>query len=529
MLLTGSRGTGKSSLIKAMLVRYAAKGLRLIEVDKSDLVELPDIAEIVAARPERFIVYCDDLTFDAGEPGYKALKVMLDGTIAAPSANMLIYATSNRRHLIPEYFSENLETTHIGGEVHPGESIEEKISLSERFGLVDHVLSVQPGRLPRRDGVMACRVRRRRAQVRAGDRGTPSRSAAVRAAARLAQRPGCVAVRERLCRRPRAASEAARVSEGGVSDAIIPVAAAVIVAPEGRVLLAQRPPGKAYAGYWEFPGGKIEPGESPRQALVRELREELGIAVHRAAPWIVQRYRYPHAHVELHFFRVLEWDGDPVGHDGQAFAWQIPGRVEVSPLLPANTFVMRALRLPLVYGISNADDVGEAAFLARAETAIASGLRLIQLREKTWPVARQRALAESLLALAAPQGVKVLLNGDARDALDWGCAGVHLTAAALGSLTARPVPEAMQCAASCHTRAEIQRAAALNLDFVVLGPVQPTPTHPNARSLGWDGFTAFAAQAPLPIFALGGLTRDDLDVAIAHGAHGVALRRGAWT
>jgi len=135
VLLTGSRGTGKSSLIKAMLVKYAAKGLRLIEVDKSDLVELPDIAEIVAARPERFIVYCDDLTFDAGEPGYKALKVMLDGTIAAPSANMLIYATSNRRHLIPEYFSENLETTHVGGEVHPGESVEEKISLSERFGV----------------------------------------------------------------------------------------------------------------------------------------------------------------------------------------------------------------------------------------------------------------------------------------------------------------------------------------------------------------------------------------------------------
>ena len=135
VLLTGSRGTGKSSLIKAMLVKYAAKGLRLIEVDKSDLVELPDIAEIVAARRERFIVYCDDLTFDAGEPGYKALKVMLDGTIAAPSANMLIYATSNRRHLIPEYFSENLETKHIGGEVHPGESVEEKISLSERFGL----------------------------------------------------------------------------------------------------------------------------------------------------------------------------------------------------------------------------------------------------------------------------------------------------------------------------------------------------------------------------------------------------------
>jgi hypothetical protein len=135
VLLTGSRGTGKSSLVKAMLARYAARGLRLIEVDKGDLVDLPDIAEAIAGRDERFVVFCDDLTFDAGEPGYKALKVMLDGSVAAPGANLLIYATSNRRHLLPEYMSENLETKHVGDEVHPGESVEEKISLSERFGL----------------------------------------------------------------------------------------------------------------------------------------------------------------------------------------------------------------------------------------------------------------------------------------------------------------------------------------------------------------------------------------------------------
>jgi predicted AAA+ superfamily ATPase len=135
VLLTGSRGTGKSSLVKAMLAKYASRGLRLIEVDKADLVDLPDIAERIEGRAERFVVFCDDLTFDAGEAGYKALKVMLDGSIAGAASNVLIYATSNRRHLLPEYFSENLETKHIGEEVHPGESVEEKISLSERFGL----------------------------------------------------------------------------------------------------------------------------------------------------------------------------------------------------------------------------------------------------------------------------------------------------------------------------------------------------------------------------------------------------------
>jgi predicted AAA+ superfamily ATPase len=136
VLLTGARGTGKSSLIKACLNHYAAYGLRLIEVDKSDLVDLPDIVDVVSERPEKFIVYCDDLSFEDGEPGYKALKSILDGSVAATTPNVLIYATSNRRHLLPEYMKENLSYTHTEeGEVHPGEVVEEKISLSERFGL----------------------------------------------------------------------------------------------------------------------------------------------------------------------------------------------------------------------------------------------------------------------------------------------------------------------------------------------------------------------------------------------------------
>ena len=136
VLLTGSRGTGKSSLIKACLNEYSGQGLRLIEVDKADLVDLPDIVDVVSGRPEKFIVFCDDLSFEDGEPGYKALKSILDGSVSAASPNVLIYATSNRRHLLPEYMKENLTYTHTDdGEVHPGEVVEEKISLSERFGL----------------------------------------------------------------------------------------------------------------------------------------------------------------------------------------------------------------------------------------------------------------------------------------------------------------------------------------------------------------------------------------------------------
>ena len=135
VLLTGARGTGKSSLVKAMLDKYAAKGLRLIEVEKHDLIDLPDIVDRLHGRPERFILFCDDLSFESGEPGYKALKAALDGSVAAPPENVLIYATSNRRHLMPEYLEENLGAQHVGTEVHEAEAVEEKISLSERFGI----------------------------------------------------------------------------------------------------------------------------------------------------------------------------------------------------------------------------------------------------------------------------------------------------------------------------------------------------------------------------------------------------------
>ena len=311
-----------------------------------------------------------------------------------------------------------------------------------------------------------------------------------------------------------------------MSEPLLRVAAAIIERPDGQVLLAQRPAGKAYAGYWEFPGGKLEPGETPRDALDRELAEELGITVRRAAPWLVQRYRYPHAHVELHFFRVLDWTGEPVGHDGQEFTWQVPGCFDVAPLLPANTAVLRALTLPRVYGITMAEDLGETEFLRRAEVALDRRLRLIQFREKTWPIERQRALALQLVALARSRGAKVLYNGEVAWAREWGCDGVHLTAQALAEITSRP--HDLLCAASCHTRAEIERAGELQLDFAVLGPVFATPTHPGAQTLQWEAFAAIVAETTLPVLALGGLGSTDLDDAVAHGAHGIALRRAAW-
>jgi 8-oxo-dGTP diphosphatase len=173
-----------------------------------------------------------------------------------------------------------------------------------------------------------------------------------------------------------------------------------------------------------------------------------------------------------------------------------------------------------------ADELGEEIFLQRAAAAIADGLRLLQLREKAWPVERVRRLAERLLPITRGAGARVLLNGDAALARRLGCAGVHWPAETLRAATVRP--EGMLCAASCHDGAELAHAAALGLDFAVLGPVAPTPSHPDANPLGWERLAELLSAPPLPVYALGGLKRSDLDAAIAHGAHGVALRRAAW-
>ena len=305
------------------------------------------------------------------------------------------------------------------------------------------------------------------------------------------------------------------------------VAAAVILRGDGRFLMAQRPAGKVYAGYWEFPGGKIEDGESAEGALRRELHEELGIDVEQAYPWITRDYDYAHAAVRLRFFRVAGWRGEPHGKEHQRLAWQSTRELAVSPLLPANSPVLRALDLPAVYGISNATALGPDEFLRRLERALQHGLRLFQVREKAWAAAALRALASRAIALARRHGARVLINGSVELARELGADGVHLTAAQLASLEKRPGFDLV--GASCHDEAELEQAAHIGADFVVLGPLLPTPSHPGAPGLGWDRFKALIRDYPLPVYALGGMRPDDLSAAWQAGAHGVSMMRGAWS
>lgn len=307
---------------------------------------------------------------------------------------------------------------------------------------------------------------------------------------------------------------------------VVDVAVAVILRPDGSFLLAQRPPGKPYANYWEFPGGKVKPGEAMASALRRELLEELGIGVDLAYPWITRVFTYPHATVRLCFHRVVSWRGEPQAHENQQLSWEYPNQVGVSPLLPANAPVLRALALPAVYAISNTAELGREVFLERLKAALDNGLRLIQVREKQMPSRELGNFAAEVLKLAQAYGAKVIINSDIALAEEIAADGVHLTAAQLMSLSARPDVEL--CGASCHDPAELARAAELNVDFVVLAPVMPTLSHPNSSPLGWQAFSDLIRSYSLPVYALGGLRPADLPNAWAHGAHGISMMRAAW-
>ena len=324
-----------------------------------------------------------------------------------------------------------------------------------------------------------------------------------------------------------------RRNDGALPKPVRLVVAALILrpgSPEGpggnEVLICQRKPDQPMSLKWEFPGGKIEPGESAHEALVRELREELGITVKTAYPWLTRVFTYPHATVKLNFYRVTAWEGKLHPHEGQEFSWQPPEMVLVSPILPANSPILRALALPTLYAISNVEELGLETFLMRLQTRLDDGLQLIQLREKNLSRSEMYKLALKVVKMVHAHGAKLLLNGDVELAHEVGADGVQLTSSQLAELTERPTLE--WCAASCHSTEELRRAEKLGCDFAVLSPVLPTKTHPGGAHLGWENFTTIAAGSSIPIYALGGLTKGDMQAAWHHGAHGISLLRQAW-
>ena len=307
----------------------------------------------------------------------------------------------------------------------------------------------------------------------------------------------------------------------------VDVAAGVIVRDDGCFLLGRRPQGSFYPGYWEFPGGKVEPGESPAGALCRELGEELGLRVERLYPWLVRTHDYEHARVRLHFFEVAQWQGEVHAHIHDALAWVMPDGLDApAPMLPANGPILKALALPRRIGITHAAEIGVAPQLTALDHALQAGLRFILIRENALPLPAQRAFVKEAVRRARMAGALTVVNGEPELAGEAGADGIHLTTARL--LASHSRPDFAWTGASCHTRAELEHAAALGLDYALLGAVKPTATHPGNKTLGWEGFAALASGLPLPVFALGGLAVEDMETARLSGAHGIAAIRGAW-
>ena len=314
-----------------------------------------------------------------------------------------------------------------------------------------------------------------------------------------------------------------------MSDSPIHVVAGVIRDAAGRVLVAQRPTGKHLAGFWEFPGGKSDPGEAPLDALRRELAEELGIRVEAAAPLISVPWTYPEKRIVLDAWLVIAYAGDVHAREQQAFRWVELADLASLPMPPADVPIATALRLPDRYLITpplapHERDV----LLDGIERACVAGIRLIQLRQPTWTRSEIESSASPAHAICARHGAALLMNGDFGIAMRCALAGVHVPARVARTLDGRPVPADRWFGVSCHDADELAHAARIGADFVTLSPVAPTPTHPDARPLGWQRFAALTADASMPVYALGGLGDTDIATARNLGAQGVAAIRAFW-
>jgi len=315
---------------------------------------------------------------------------------------------------------------------------------------------------------------------------------------------------------------------------VIDVAVGILRRPDGRVLLACRPEGKPWPGWWELPGGKIEPGETVLQALARELHEEIGIRVSHAERWITRVHTYPERKVRLTFCRVTAWQGEPDGCEGQQLCWVRPQEALdadkfKAKLLPATYPPLRWLNLPECYAISSArNPAGLPAWFARLEKLLTTGVRLVQWREPAWPQGPADAVLHTAMqqtwAMCRAVGARLLVNSVHPNAWWQEADGVHLRAADASNWHARP--DVVTVAASAHTAAELLQAGRMDADFAVLGPVCHTASHPEQTGIGWSRFAELVGCAWLPVYALGGQSPDTLTIARRHGAQGIAAIRG---
>lgn len=315
-------------------------------------------------------------------------------------------------------------------------------------------------------------------------------------------------------------------AEAGMANILL-VAAATIFDEAGRILVARRPSHVHQGDLWEFPGGKVEPGETAEQALARELWEELGIRPTAFRRLIRIPHDYPDRSVLLDVWRVDAFEGVAHGRQQQPLRWLAPEALPDYPFPAANRPIVAAARLPSRYLITP-DSGDPEAVLAGLATAIERGVRMVQLRAPALAPADFTALAERAIALCRSRDVRILLNAAPELALRLGADGVHLNRHRLEACATRPVPQDMWCAASCHDASELGKAHAIAADFAVLSPVQATASHPAAEPMGWAGFQRLVWDAPLPVYALGGVGPDDLGAALAARAQGVAAIRALW-
>jgi 8-oxo-dGTP diphosphatase len=313
----------------------------------------------------------------------------------------------------------------------------------------------------------------------------------------------------------------------GASLPRIQVVAAVLRDRQGRVLIAERPAGKPMAGFWEFPGGKLESGEPAFDALKRELQEELGIRVRHAYRLLRFSHRYPDKEVELDVWRVTAWEGMPSSQEGQHLEWVLPEELGDWQLLPADEPIIKALRLPLLMLVTPDPD-HERGFLEKLQRSLKAGVDLVQFRAPGMEPERFDNLALSVLSLCRDQGARVVLNTSPEQARMLHADGLHLSQRRSRSLAPGAWDGSLRLGISCHSAAELRSALEYSPDYLCLGPVQASATHPGAPALGWKVFAELAAMSPVPVYAIGGLALKDLETARSHGAHGIAAIRGLW-